>query len=136
MSGETLLSGFRVLDLSSSMGAFCGKVLADLGMDVVKVEPPAGEDLRSEPPFAGGRNHREGSLRFAYFNSGKRGVTLDLSRQAGRDLLLGLVEKADVVVDSHDPGYLEGVGLGYGELVARRPLVSRCHRARSAPKAA
>ena len=121
MSGETLLSGFRVLDLSSSMGAFCGKVLADLGMDVVKVEPPAGEDLRREPPFAGGRNHREGSLRFAYFNSGKRGVTLDLSRQAGRDLLLGLVEKADVVVDSHDPGYLEGVGLGYGEMVARRP---------------
>ena len=121
MSGETLLPGFRVLDLSSSMGAFCGKVLADLGMDVVKVEPPAGEDLRREPPFAGGRNHREGSLRFAYFNSGKRGVTLDLSRQAGRDLLLGLVEKADVVVDSHDPGYLEGVGLGYGEMVARRP---------------
>lgn len=121
MSGETLLSGFRVLDLSSSMGAFCGKVLADLGMDVVKVEPPAGEDLRREPPFAGGRNHREGSLRFAYFNSGKRGVTLDLSRQAGRDLLLGLVEKADVVVDSHGPGYLEGVGLGYGEMVARRP---------------
>lgn len=121
MSGETLLPGFRVLDLSSSMGAFCGKVLADLGMDVVKVEPPAGEDLRREPPFAGGRNHREGSLRFAYFNSGKRGVTLDLSRQAGRDLLLGLVEKADVVVDSHDPGYLEGVGLGYGEMVERRP---------------
>lgn len=121
MSGETLLSGFRVLDLSSSMGAFCGKVLADLGMDVVKVEPPAGEELRSEPPFARGRNHREGSLRFAYFNSGKRGVTLDLSRQAGRDILLELVEKADVVVDSHEPGYLEEVGLGYGEMVARRP---------------
>lgn len=121
MSGEALLSGFRVLDLSTSMGAFCGKVLADLGMDVVKVEPPSGDDLRTEPPFAKDRNNREGSLRFAWFNSGKRGVTLDLARATGRDLLLDLVEKADVVIDSHAPGTLEEWGLGYGEMVARRP---------------
>ena len=121
MSGESLLSGFRVLDLSTSMGAFCGKVLADLGMDVVKVEPPSGDDLRTEPPFAKGQANREGSLRFAYFNSGKRGITLDLSRETGRNILLDLVEKADVVIDSHEPGYLENLGLGYGEMVARRP---------------
>ena len=89
MSGESLLSGFRVLDLSTSMGAFCGKVLADLGMDVVKVEPPSGDDLRTEPPFAKGHNNREGSLRFAYFNSGKRGITLDLSRETGQEHPLG-----------------------------------------------
>jgi len=91
MSGEALLSGFRVLDLGTAMGAFCGKVLADLGMDVVKVEPPSGDDLRTEPPFAKGQNNREGSLRFAYFNSGKRGITLDLSRETARRILLDLV---------------------------------------------
>ncbi len=121
MSEASLLPGFRVLDLSTAMGAFCGKVLADLGMDVIHVEPPSGDDLRTEPPFANGHGNREGSLRFAYFNSGKRGITLDLSRKTGRGLLLDLVEGADVVIDSHDPGYLGELGVGYGEMVARRP---------------
>jgi crotonobetainyl-CoA:carnitine CoA-transferase CaiB-like acyl-CoA transferase len=117
----SLLPGFRVLDLSTSMGALCGKLLADFGMDVVKVEPPGGDDLRREPPFASGHNHAEGSLRFAYLNAGKRGVTLDLKHPTGRDLLLRLVERSDVVVDSHEPGYLEALGVGYGALVERQP---------------
>jgi crotonobetainyl-CoA:carnitine CoA-transferase CaiB-like acyl-CoA transferase len=116
-----LLQGFRVLDLSTSMGAFCGKVLADFGMDVIKVEPPQGDDLRHEPPFARGQQNREGSLRFAYFNSGKRGITLDLAQAAGRKILLDLVERADVVIDSHEPGYLEALGIAYGELIERCP---------------
>lgn len=116
-----LLPGFKVVDLATSMGAFCGKLMADFGMDVVKVEPPGGDAMRSEPPFAKGRHHPEGSLRFAYFNSGKRGITLDAARREGRDLLLRLVERADIVVDSHSPGYLEDLGLGYGELVERNP---------------
>ena len=69
-----LLQGYRVLDLTSAMGAFCGKLLRDLGMDVIKVEPPAGDALRSEPPFANGHVHRESSLRFAYLNAAKRGI--------------------------------------------------------------
>ena len=93
-----LLSGVRVLDLSSSMGAFCGKVLRDLGMDVLKVEPPGGDSTRNEPPFAKGRVHREGSLRFAYLNAGKRGITLDITNQNGRKLLLDLVARSDVVL--------------------------------------
>lgn len=117
----TLLEGLRVLDLSTSMGAFCGKLLADFGMDVIKVEPPGGDDLRNEPPFARGQQHREGSLRFAYFNSGKRGITLDLDQAAGRKILLDLVERADVVIDSHEPGYLDALGIGYGDLIERRP---------------
>jgi len=117
----TLLQGFRVLDLSTFMGAFCGKLLADFGMDVIKVEPPQGDELRNEPPFARGQQNCEGSLRFAYFNSGKRGITLDLGQPAGRDIFLDLVEKADVVVDSHEPGYLERLGLNYGDLIERRP---------------
>jgi crotonobetainyl-CoA:carnitine CoA-transferase CaiB-like acyl-CoA transferase len=60
----TLLSGLRVLDLCTVMGVLCGKLLRDFGMDVIKVEPPAGDPLRSELPFAKGHTHREGSLQF------------------------------------------------------------------------
>jgi benzylsuccinate CoA-transferase BbsE subunit len=116
-----LLPGLRVVDLANSMGAFCGKLMADLGMDVIKVEPPGGDAMRSEPPFADGQHNLEGSLRFAYFNSGKRGITLDVARREGRDLLLQLVEKADIVVDSHAPGYIEGLGFSYGNLIERNP---------------
>ena len=87
-----LLGGYRVLDLSSSMGAFCGKLLRDLGMDVVKVEPPTGDATRAEPPFAKGHVDREGSLRFAYLNAGKRSITLNIAKPSGRNMLLANVE--------------------------------------------
>ena len=119
----TLLSGLRVLDLSTAMGALCGKLLRDFGMDVIKVEPPAGDPLRSEPPFAKGHTHREGSLQFAYLNAGKRGITLDLTRVAGRGLFLELAQRSDIVLDSHEPGYLESVGIGYDVVVERNPKV-------------
>jgi crotonobetainyl-CoA:carnitine CoA-transferase CaiB-like acyl-CoA transferase len=118
-----LLSGYRVLDLSSSMGAFCGKLLRDLGMDVIKIEPPAGDGLRSEPPFARGHANREGSLRFAYLNAGKRGVTLDFTEESGRKLLLDLVARSDAVVESFEPGYLAEQKLGYDVLVKRQPTL-------------
>ena len=82
-TSAALLSGFRVLDLTSSMGALCGKLLADMGMDVIKIEPPEGDSARSEPPFAKGHAHREGSLRFAYLNAGKRSITLDITNPHG-----------------------------------------------------
>jgi crotonobetainyl-CoA:carnitine CoA-transferase CaiB-like acyl-CoA transferase len=116
----SLLSGYRVLDLSSSMGAFCGKLLRDLGMDVIKVEPPGGDTGRSEPPFAKGHQHREGSLRFAYLNAGKRSVTLDISKKSGRKLLLDLVARADVVLETFEPGYLAAQDLGYDALIEKQ----------------
>jgi crotonobetainyl-CoA:carnitine CoA-transferase CaiB-like acyl-CoA transferase len=115
-----LLPGFRVLDLSSSMGAFCGKLLRDLGMEVVKVEPPAGDPTRAEPPFAEGHTHREGSLRFAYLNAGKRSITLDIEKEYGRELLLDLVARFDVVLESFQPGYLTAHNLGYERLIERQ----------------
>jgi crotonobetainyl-CoA:carnitine CoA-transferase CaiB-like acyl-CoA transferase len=117
----TLLPGFRVLDLTSSMGAFCGKLLRDLGMDVIKVEPPSGDPTRSEPPFAKDHAHREGSLRFAYLNAGKRSITLDITTDNGRRLLLDLVERADIVLESFEPGYLSVHNLSYEVLLERRP---------------
>lgn len=115
-----LLPGYRVLDLTSSMGALCGKFLGDLGMDVIKIEPPGGDPARGEPPFAKGCVHREGSLRFAYLNAGKRSITLDIARAEGREVLLDLVARADVVVEDFSPGSLAAMGLGYDVLLGRR----------------
>ena len=119
-AASSLLPGYRVLDLTSSMGALCGKLLGDLGMDVTKVEPPAGDAARSEPPFAKGHAHREGSLRFAYLNAGKRSVTLDIAKAGGKKLLLDLVERADVIVEDFAPGYLAELGLGYDNLLEKQ----------------
>ena len=114
-----LLAGYRVLDLTSSIGALCGKLLGDLGMDVTKVEPPGGDPTRREAPFADGHMHREGSLRFAYLNAGKRSVTLDLGRARGREILLDLIARVDVVLEDFAPGALDDSGLGYEKLIAR-----------------
>jgi formyl-CoA transferase len=120
-NATSLLPGFRVLDLTSSMGTFCGKLLRDLGMDVIKVEPPSGDPTRSEPPFANGREHPERSLRFAYLNAGKRSITLKIAKEAGRKLLLNLIARSDIVLEDFEPGYLAGQGLGYDDLVGRNP---------------
>ena len=115
-----LLSGNRVLDLSSSMAAFCGKMLRDLGMDVIKVEPPGGDSARLEPPVAKGHEQYDGSLRFAYLNAGKRSVALDISREFGRKAFLELVARSDVVLESFEPGYLEAHDLGYQDLIEKQ----------------
>jgi crotonobetainyl-CoA:carnitine CoA-transferase CaiB-like acyl-CoA transferase len=123
MAGTTptsLLSGYRVVDLTSSMGAFCGKLLRDLGMDVIKVEPPAGDSTRREAPFAKGHAHPEGSLRFAYLNAGKRSITLNIANESGRKLLLDLVARSDIVLEDFEPGYLSTHDLGYEVLLERQ----------------
>jgi crotonobetainyl-CoA:carnitine CoA-transferase CaiB-like acyl-CoA transferase len=120
-STSLLPPGFRVLDLTSSMGAFCGKLLRDLGMDVIKVESPGGDSLRAAPPFAHGHFHREGSLRFAYLNAGKRGITLNIAKESGRKLLLEIVARSDIVLASFEPGYLEAQQIGYDVLIERQP---------------
>jgi crotonobetainyl-CoA:carnitine CoA-transferase CaiB-like acyl-CoA transferase len=102
------------------MGAFCGKLLRDLGMDVIKVEPPAGDEARREPPFAKNHAHREGSLRFAYLNAGKRGVTLDIAKESGRKILLDLVARSDIVLETFEPGYLAARNLGYDALIEKQ----------------
>jgi crotonobetainyl-CoA:carnitine CoA-transferase CaiB-like acyl-CoA transferase len=94
------LEGLRVLDLSGRTGAYCSKLLADLGADVVKIECPTGDRMRSMPPFRGGRSGPENSLLFAYYHHNKRGITLDWERDEARPLLEDLAASADVVVAS------------------------------------
>lgn len=113
------LTGVRVLDLTHYIaGPYATKWLSLLGADVVKVERPStGDPARGFGPFppdAGG--DREQGGQFLFLNTGKRGITLDLKQQRGRDLLLRLAERADIVVESFAPGKMERFGLGYDRL--------------------
>src|SRR5947209_12785571 len=103
------LSGIRVLDLTRLLpGAFCTMLLADLGAEVVKIEEPgAGDYMRWTPPLVDGQ-----SALFNALNRNKRSLALNLKSDAGRDLLLPLVEKADVLVERNRPGVMERLGLG------------------------
>ena len=113
----------RVLDLTRLLpGPFCTMLLADMGADVVKVEePPAGDYLRWTPPLIDGR-----SALFNAVNRNKRSVTLNLKSDAGRDLLLRLVERADVLVEGNRPGVMARLGLGWETLHARNPKLVMC----------
>ena len=111
------LSGVRVLDLSQDVaGSFCGRLLADYGAEVTKVEPPAGAALRRQGPFHGDDPHFEKSLLFFVLNVNKLGITLNLEASGGPELLKKLAAGADVVVESYKPGYLESLGVGYDAL--------------------
>jgi crotonobetainyl-CoA:carnitine CoA-transferase CaiB-like acyl-CoA transferase len=94
------LASTRVLDLSGRIGAYCGKILADLGADVVKVELPSGDTLRRSPPFRDGGGEPESSLLFAYYHHNQRGITLNWERSESQGLLEELAATADVVLAS------------------------------------
>jgi crotonobetainyl-CoA:carnitine CoA-transferase CaiB-like acyl-CoA transferase len=115
------LHGTRVLDLTHEPGFFTGKLLGDLGADVVKVEPPGGDAARRRAPFWGGIADPERSLLWLAMNTSKRGLTLDLDRPRGRELFVALAARADVVLESDAPGALAARGLGWSVLHAANP---------------
>ena len=120
------LSGLRVLELADEKGQFCGKLMADLGADVVKIEPPGGEATRSVGPFLDDIPHPDGSLSFWHYNTSKRGVTLDLEADEGQALFRRLASTADVVLETFAPGYLASLGLAYDTLSAADPKLIMC----------
>ena len=116
------LQGVKVLDLTDERAQFCGKVLSDLGADVILVEPPEGSDGRRLAPFAADTPDGEGSLYFWNCNAGKRSVTLDVRLPLGGRLLRERIAlEADVLIESYEPGYLDGLGLGYADLAETNP---------------
>lgn len=117
----TALSGLRILDLTDLKGAMSAKLFGDMGADVIKVEPPEGDAARRIGPFLDGKPHPERSLLFWFYNTSKRGITLDLNQPAGQELLKQLAAKADVLVESAAPGTLARLGLGYDELKQINP---------------
>jgi crotonobetainyl-CoA:carnitine CoA-transferase CaiB-like acyl-CoA transferase len=119
---ERPLGGVRVLELAGGIaGPYGGKLLADLGADVTKAEPPTGDPSRARGPFRDDVPDPEASGFYLYLNSGKRGITLDLEAAAGRDALLDLVGQVDVLVESFAPGTLNRLGVSVETLQARNP---------------
>jgi crotonobetainyl-CoA:carnitine CoA-transferase CaiB-like acyl-CoA transferase len=110
------LPRYRVLDLADEKGTYCGKLLGDLGAEVIKVEPPCGDKTRSRGPFFKNEAHPEKSLFFLYFNTSKGSITLNLEDSAGQEIFKKLVKTADVVVESFPVGYLASLGLDYPKL--------------------
>ena len=117
------LSGIRILDLTRLLpGAFCTMLLADMGADVIKVEEPgSGDYMRWTPPLVDGQ-----SALFNALNRKKRSLTLNLKTDAGRDLLLQLVDGADVLVEGNRPGVMARLGLGWDVLHARNQKLVMC----------
>jgi benzylsuccinate CoA-transferase BbsE subunit len=118
------LEGLRVLDLSGAMGNYAGKLFADMGADVILVEPVAGTELRREPPFIDGIAGTERSLNFAYQNTSKRGIALDLDTASGQHLFRELAATADLVIETFPPGWMDARGIGYEALNRIKPALS------------
>jgi formyl-CoA transferase len=116
------LEGLRVIDLTQAMAApFCSMNLADMGADVIKVEPPTGEDMRRG---SASRNGHSGA--FLTINRGKRGITVDLKQAAGVEIILRLVRTADVFVQNYRPGAAKRLGVDYETLAAINPRLIYC----------
>jgi crotonobetainyl-CoA:carnitine CoA-transferase CaiB-like acyl-CoA transferase len=113
------LDGIRVLEFCHTiMGPTAGLILADLGADVIKIEPTGGDHTRRLYGFAAGF--------FATFNRNKRSLALDLKSEEGRALLFRLAQTADVVLENYAPGTMDRLGCGYGELSQRNPRIIYC----------
>jgi len=115
------LAGIRVLELAGPAGQYCGKMFADLGADVILIEPPGGAHTRRERPFLRDQIHRETGLPFTYFNTGKRSVVLNLSAPEGRMIFRKLAEHSSLIIDTEKPGMMAPLGLDFGSLSADSP---------------
>ena len=116
-----LLAPYRVLDLTDERGLLAGKILADLGADVVQIEPPGGNPARNIGPFYGDDPRPEKSLFWWAYAANKRSITLNLEQKDGQALLKKMVAEADFLVESFAPGYLDNLGLGYDVLAEINP---------------
>lgn len=122
------LAGLKVIDLTRVLGGpYCTMVLSDHGAEVIKIEPPQGDEVRDwGPPF---HEHEEGGRDASYFigvNRNKKSLALDLAKPEAREVLLRLLEGADIVIENFKPGTMEKWGLGYGTLSQRFPRLIHC----------
>src|SRR5260370_18522728 len=118
------LTGVRVIELASERIAFAGKLLADMGADVILVEPPGGDPARGYPPFLDDTPGPDRSLWWWHYHTSKRGVVLDLDSREGRDKFAALAAGADILLESEPAGRLAALGLDYDDL--RRDDLTVC----------
>ena len=121
-----LLAGLRVTELTDERGFLAGKIMADLGAEVTKIEPPAGDPERAYGPWLGGVEKPEASLPWLAMNTGKRSLALDLRHPAGMQVLDALLEKTDVLLLSLGAAWAEGMGLDWPRLHADFPRLVCC----------
>ena len=119
--GRQPLTDYRVLDLSGPLGVYCGKLMADMGADVIKVEPPGGDPMRHIGPFAHDQPGPDSSLYWLHFATNRRSITLDVTSADGAALLRRLASTADVLLETYQPGLMESLGLGYSDLSDLNP---------------
>jgi crotonobetainyl-CoA:carnitine CoA-transferase CaiB-like acyl-CoA transferase len=118
------LAGLRVLETAEGIaGAYCGLLLAGMGAEVIKVEPPSGDPARADGPFPGDLPHPERSARFLHLHRGKRGVIVDPNSENGRVRLITLLDAVDAVLDDHPPAERERLGLDATLLRTTRPAL-------------
>jgi crotonobetainyl-CoA:carnitine CoA-transferase CaiB-like acyl-CoA transferase len=118
-----MLSPYRVLDLTTERGLFCGQLLGDLGADVITIEPPGGSPARHLGPFYRDVPHQDRSLFWWALNRNKRSITLDITCSDGQAILRRLVAGAHFLIESDTPGALAAYGLGYDDLIALNPAL-------------
>ena len=119
MASEPALAGVRVLDVTQVMaGPFCAMLLADLGADVIKIEPPSGDSTRRMPRAVGAD-----SPSFNAVNRGKRSVVVDLKSPGGRDVFHRLARSTDILIENYRPGVMEALGFGYRAVAGENPRV-------------
>jgi crotonobetainyl-CoA:carnitine CoA-transferase CaiB-like acyl-CoA transferase len=116
-----MLSNYRALDLTDDRGFLCGKILGDLGAEVIKIERPGGDTSRKTGEFWHDIPDPEKNLYWFAYNSNKKGITLDIEKDEGKDILKKLVTSADFLAESFPPGYMDNLGLGYTVLSEMNP---------------
>ncbi len=115
------LAGYQVLDLSGPLAVYCGKLMADMGARVIKVEPPGGDPMRNTGPFVDDRPGPERSLHWLHFNTNKQSVTLDMASPGGVRLFRRLAAKSDLILETFPPGHMDSLGLSYAALSQENP---------------
>lgn len=118
-----LLEGYRVLDLTGDLGWLAGKIMGDLGADVIKIEPPGGDPGRKTGPFYHDLPDPEKSLYWWAYNNNKRGITLDITTVTGHEIFKKLAQKAHFVLESFPPGFMADQGLSYLKLREENPAI-------------
>ena len=119
----TALKGVKILEFCTTIsGAYCTKLMADLGAEVIKIEAPGiGDAARRKPPFPDDKPDPEKSGLFIYINTSKFGITLDPLKPEGKKIFHDLVKDVDILVEDHQPGEMEKMGFGYDDLKKINP---------------
>lgn len=115
------LNSLRIIELAGELGAYTGKLFADLGAEVIRIESMDGDPTRLEKPFYKEIPGIENSLRYQYLNTNKKGVVFDIASPEGKEIFLNLIKTADLLIESLPPGYLESLGMGYEMLSVINP---------------